>query len=146
MEEFLQLLSLDQGISVILSFIWVALIITIIRGLPKWIPSIIEAFREMANALERQSEVTENNSKLMEEVTEKNNNLIEMTNKVHMKTDERVSLIEKNIKELEESHHVLGQQGAQWAERQMLLLRLLYKEITGVEYTDSNSDQDMDLK
>ena len=142
MEEFLQLLSLDQGISVILSFIWILLIITIIRNIPKWIPSIIEAFNKMSNALDQQSEVTKNNTRLMQEITEKNNNLIEMANESHKRTDERVTLIEKNIKELAESNHILGKSHQDWADRQMLLLRSLYKELTGEEYTDDCEDSE----
>ena len=65
MEQIIKQMTIDQGISAVLSFVWVALIIMVLKSAPGLIAKLIKAWQDMTDALERQNEVTESNSRFI---------------------------------------------------------------------------------
>nr|WP_072514048.1 hypothetical protein [Ndongobacter massiliensis] len=143
MQELSTLVGLDQAISTLLSLAWIVVIILIAKHVPGWIERFMEISQEMTRALERQSQVTERNSTLMEKTEEAHAGMTtvisEQTREVQalrevIRTMEEITArVDKKADEL----HVQGNSIKDLSKEQTRILKELYKEFTGKPYADS---------
>lgn len=88
MEEIIRV-AIEKGLSVALSLVVLIFLATLIKYLPKWVPSIIKALAENAAATSKNAEVMKNVQ-----------GVFQSTGEIHYKMDTKIDDIKKTIDEL----------------------------------------------
>ena len=129
MEDLKTLIGFDQAISTILSLLWVALLVVVIKHAPSLLRQLIDAWQEMARVLEHQNQVIEQNTKILEG-----------TRKVHEDLDDKTDDVLAILRELQThsaQKHVRDEEEREWQKEQMRLLKKLYRHVTDMDYVET---------